>query len=97
VAGPADRAKVCRWEENQQVTWTGDVPVGLFKGDRTVTLSDKGSGSVDFTVREVFIGPMLCMIKGSLPDMNPAFVGFCQGLKSRAECPRCSAGRRRVW
>jgi len=83
--GRAFPVKVAQLDENQQMTWTGGMPLGLFKGVRTFTLSDNGNGSVDFTLREVFSGPMLFMIKGSLPDMNPAFVGFCQGLKSRAE------------
>lgn len=60
-------------------------PFGLFKGLRTYTLAPTGNGSVTFTMHEVFSGPMLGMIRKSIPDMTDAFHQFVAGLKSRAE------------
>ncbi|GAB5546799.1 MAG: hypothetical protein SangKO_065590 [Sandaracinaceae bacterium] len=38
-----------------------------------------------FTLTEVFSGPMLALIGGSIPDMSDAFEKFVAGLKARAE------------
>jgi hypothetical protein len=77
--------KVTELVENERMTWSGGMPLGLFKGVRTFTLSSRDDGKVDFEMREVFSGPFLGMIKGSLPDMTEAFEGFAEGLKTRAE------------
>ncbi len=83
-----DRAfpvKVTEFVPGRKMTWTGGMPLGLFKGVRTFTLSPKGDGSIDFTVREEFSGPLLSMFAGSLPDMTKPFEDFAAGLKARAE------------
>lgn len=84
--GRAFPVKVTEFVPNQKMTWSGGMPLGLFKGVRTFTLAPKGSG-VEFTLHEVFSGPMLALIGGSIPDMTEAFQGFVAGLKSRAEKP----------
>ncbi len=66
------------------MTWEGGMPLGLFKGVRSFTLTPQGEAQ-HFELREVFSGPMLFMIGSSLPDMTGAFEGFCAGLKARAE------------
>lgn len=76
--------KVTELRENEQMTWSGGMPLGLFKGVRTFTLDPSGE-AVQFTLREEFTGPMLALIGGSLPDMTEAFEAFCAGLKRRAE------------
>ncbi|MBX3064665.1 MAG: SRPBCC domain-containing protein [Anaerolineae bacterium] len=65
--------------------WVGGMPLGLFKGVRTFTLTPKSDGSVDFSVKEEFTGPLLPMFAGSLPDMTEPFRDFVAGLKARAE------------
>lgn len=83
-----DRAfpvKVTQFLPRQGMTWTGGMPLGLFKGVRTFTLTPKNNGSVDFTVREEFSGPLLPLIGKSLPDMTKPFQEFVAGLKARAE------------
>jgi hypothetical protein len=84
--GRAFPVKVTEFVPNQKMTWTGGMPLGLFKGVRTFTLAPQGNG-VEFTLHEVFSGPMLALIGGSIPDMTSAFQGFVQGLKARAEKP----------
>ena len=78
-------AKVTEFVPGQRMTWTGGMPLGLFKGVRTFTLIPKGDGSHDFTVREEFSGPLLPLFAGSLPDMTQPFGDFVAGLKARAE------------
>lgn len=69
---------------NQHMTWVGGMPFGLFKGVRTYALMPKG-GAVEFTIREDFSGPMLGMIKSSIPDMTQEFRELAAGLKAKAE------------
>ena len=61
------------------------MPLGLFKGVRTFTLSPRADGGVDFALREEFSGPLLALFAGSLPDLNKTFEAFAAGLKARAE------------
>ena len=75
-----------------RMVWSGGMPLGLFKGVRTFSLSPSGSpaGSpagdgVRFELHETFDGLMLPLIAKSLPDMTEAFQAFCKGLKERAE------------
>lgn len=83
-----DRAfpvKVTEFVPGRQMTWTGGLPLGLFKGARTFTLAPRGDGSIDFTVRETFSGPLLPLFARTLPDMTKPFEDFVAGLKARAE------------
>jgi hypothetical protein len=83
--GRAFPVKVTELTPNRIMTWTGGMPFGLFTGVRTYTLDSRSDGNVDFTMHEVFSGPMLGLIGKSIPDMNAAFAQFCSGLKSRSE------------
>lgn len=78
-------ATVSTFTPNKYMEWTGGMPLGLFKGVRSFRLDEKTDGSVDFTLREEFSGPLLFMMKSQLPDMTEAFQGFVAGLKARAE------------
>ncbi|OJT24824.1 hypothetical protein BO221_10455 [Archangium sp. Cb G35] len=82
--GRAFPVKVSEFVPHQKMTWTGGMPLGLFKGVRTFTLTPRGD-QVEFTLHEVFSGPMLALIGGSIPDMSDAFQKFVEGLKRRAE------------
>lgn len=77
--------KVSEFTPPLKMTWTGGIPLGLLRGERTFTLSELKSGVTEFSMREVFSGPMLALIGGSIPDMTEAFEGFVAGLKARAE------------
>jgi len=83
--GRAFPAKVTEFQPGRKMTWTGGMPLGLFKGVRTFTLIPQGDGSVEFILRETFSGPMLLLIGGTIPDMTEPFQGFVAGLKARAE------------
>jgi hypothetical protein len=67
-----------------RMVWSGGMPLGLFKGVRTFTLTPQGD-SVRFEMREVFSGPLSPLIERSLPDLQPAFDEFAASLKRRAE------------
>ena len=82
--GRAFPVKVTDLVPNEKMTWSGGMPLGLFKGERTFVLREDGGHTV-FTLREVFSGPMLRLIGKSIPNMTEAFEKFAAGLKQRAE------------
>lgn len=71
-------------EAIRQMTWSGGMPLGLFKGVRTFRLTPEGSGTT-FAMREEFSGPLLPLIWRTMPDLQPSFDQFTAGLKARAE------------
>lgn len=82
--GRAFPVKVTELVPNERMTWSGGMPLGLFKGERTFVLREDGDRTV-FTVREEFSGPMLRLIGKSIPNMTEAFEEFAAGLKRRVE------------
>ena len=76
--------KVGDWAPSSGMTWTGGMPLGLFKGVRTFSLS-AADGGTRFIMEEVFTGPLLGMISRSMPDLQPSFDQFTAGLKKAAE------------
>ena len=83
--GRAFPVKVTTLVPNETMVWSGGMPLGLFKGERTYSLRAVDGGRTEFRMREVFSGPMLKLIGKSIPDMSEAFDGFAAGLKDRAE------------
>lgn len=69
----------------RSMRWSGGMPLGLFKGERTFTLRPGDSGETDFKLREEYTGPLLGLIWRSMPDLGPSFEKFASGLKHRAE------------
>lgn len=82
--GRAFPVKVTALEPNARMVWTGGMPLGLFKGERTFTLTPR-DGGVDFAMREVFSGLLSPLIERSIPDLQPAFDELAAALKRRAE------------
>jgi hypothetical protein len=76
--------KVTEFSPAERMTWSGGMPLGLFKGVRTFTLAPE-DGATRFTMREEYTGPMLPLIWRSMPDLQPSFDQFARGLKARAE------------
>ena len=68
----------------ERMVWTGGMPLGLFKGVRTFTLTPEGSAT-RFEMREEYTGPLLPMIWRSMPDLGRSFEQFARGLKAKAE------------
>lgn len=83
--GRAFPVKVAVVEPSRVMTWTGGMPFGLFKGVRTLTLLGTSPSQTSFTMREVFTGPMLGAVSKKMPDLQPSFDRFAEGLKAEAE------------
>jgi uncharacterized protein YndB with AHSA1/START domain len=77
--------KVTELDEPQAMTFTGGMPLGLFKGVRRYTLTPNGNGSTHFTMREEYTGAMLGLIWKSIPDLSGSFTQFAEGLKRQVE------------
>ena len=76
---------VAELEPGHGMTWRGGMPLGLFRGVRTYSLTPDGDGRTRFDMREEFSGPLAPLIWRSMPDMNPSFRQFAEGLKQRVE------------
>lgn len=83
--GRAFPVTVAEFRPHRKMLWTGGMPLGLFRGERSFTLDPTSRGGTEFTLREVFSGPLLPLIGRSLPDMTEPFAAFAAGLKKRAE------------
>jgi hypothetical protein len=83
--GRAFPLKVTEFTPGERMVWTGGMPLGLFKGERTFTLAERGKGTVEFRMSEVFNGLLSPLIERSIPDLQPAFDQFAADLKKRAE------------
>lgn len=70
---------------SQRMVWRGGMPLGLFKGVRTFTLTDDNNGQIDFQMQEVFSGLMAPLIVRSMPDLTESFEQFATCLKAKAE------------
>ena len=78
------KPRVSKVEPGRSMIWS-DGMAPMFKGVRTFTLTPKGDGSTEFSMREEFSGLMLPLIKGSLPDFGPVFEAYAEDLKRAAE------------
>jgi hypothetical protein len=83
--GRAFPVKVTDFTPGRLMRWSGGMPLGLFKGERTFTLTPQGNGSTSFKVREEYTGPLLGLMWRSMPNLQPSFDQFANGLKQRAE------------
>jgi hypothetical protein len=87
-AKPAGRAfplRVTAFVPPQTMVWSGGMPLGLFTGTRTFTLTPTQDGQVAFAMREEFGGLLAPLITRSIPDLQPAFDMFAADLKRRVE------------
>lgn len=78
------KLKVSDVDAPNKFVFSSGMPLGLFKGERTYTLTPKGDAT-EFSMREEYSGPMAGMIVKSIPDLQPSFEKFAAGLKAKAE------------
>ena len=83
--GRAFPVKVTELTPGRRMTWSGGMPLGMFRGVRTFTLTPGTDGTTRFTMRGEYTGPLLPLIWRSMPDLGPSFRQFANGLKQRAE------------
>jgi hypothetical protein len=77
--------KVTAFEPNRKIVLTGGMPLGLFKSERTHTLTANKDGSTTFHTEEVFSGLLLPIFGKNIPDLTENFKNFAAALKQQAE------------
>jgi hypothetical protein len=85
AAGRAFPLRVTEFAPPQRMVWAGGMPLGLFTGARTFTLTPTADGEVGFAMREEYSGLLAPLITRSIIDLQPAFDTFAADLKRRAE------------
>lgn len=83
--GRAFPLQVTEFDANRRMQWTGGMPLCLFTGRRTYTLTEASPGEIEFAMREEFSGLMAPLITRSIPGLKPSFDQFAADLKARAE------------
>lgn len=63
-------------EAPRRMVWSGGMPLGLFTGRRTFTLTSSQGGGVEFSMREEFTGLLAPLITTSIPDLQLALDTF---------------------
>lgn len=66
------------------MTWTGGIPLRLYKGVRTFTLSPQ-SGMTHLRVKEEFSGPLLGLKGKTMADTEQSLTDYVNAVKERAE------------
>ena len=82
--GRAFALKVTEFQPPSRMVWSGGMPFGLFTGARRFQLSPKGD-QTEFFMREEFAGLLSGLIGKSIPDLQPSFEKFADGLKRLSE------------
>ncbi|MEO0558606.1 MAG: SRPBCC domain-containing protein [Bacteroidota bacterium] len=84
----SDRAfpvTVTHFVPGSKMVWRGGMPLGLFVGVRTFSLEPLADGVTRFTTSERYSGPLLPLMRRSIPDLQPFFDRFAASLRQRAE------------
>lgn len=85
LSAQAFPVKITAFEPNRKLVLTGGMPLGLFKSERTHTLTANKDGSTTFHTEEIFSGLLLGVFGRTIPDLTENFQGFVAALKKRAE------------
>lgn len=81
----AFKLTVTEFSPPRSMVWADGMPLGLFKGVRTYTLTPREDGATEFSMEEIFSGLLEPLISKSIPDMSESFEQFADGLKTAAE------------
>lgn len=77
--------KVDEFDAPKRMVWSDGMPLGLFTGTRSYTLTPLDGGRTEFTMEEGYTGLLAPLITRSIPDMTESFEEFAAGLKTAAE------------
>ena len=85
LSAQAFPVKVTAFEPDRKMVLTGGMPMGLFKSERTHTLTPNKDGSITFHTEEIFSGLLLPVFGKNIPDLTENFKNFAAALKKQAE------------
>jgi hypothetical protein len=78
------KLKVAEMNAPTRMVWSDGMPLGLFTGRRTYTITSNANGC-EFTMVEAFTGPLAALITRFIPDLTDSFNTFADCVKSAAE------------
>ena len=78
------RLTVAEMDAPTRMIWTDGMPLGLFTGTRTYSLTPDGDATV-FSMVEALTGPLAGLITKMIPDLTESFEQFADGLRVAAE------------
>lgn len=78
------RLHVAAYDAPGRMVWQDGMPLGLFKGIRSFELTPSPTGT-RFYVKEVYVGPLAFLITRMIPDLQPSFEKFADGVARMAE------------
>ena len=81
--------RVTAFERQSRMEWTGGLPLGLFVGVRTFTITP-GDGVVEFRMHLRMSGPLAPLIVRSVGDRQPEIDGFSAALRAHVEQHKAS-------
>jgi len=87
LSAQAFPVRVTKFEPNQKMVLTGGMPLGLFKSERTHSLTAISDGKTTFHTEEIFSGLLLPVFGKNIPDLTENFRNFAAALKKQAEKP----------
>ncbi|HEX9607288.1 MAG TPA: SRPBCC domain-containing protein [Gemmatimonadaceae bacterium] len=76
--------RVTSFDALKRMEWVGGLPLGLFVGRRSFTVTPV-AGGVEFKLHLRMSGPLSSLILRSVGDRQPEIDSFSAALKSRAE------------
>jgi hypothetical protein len=79
------KLKVTHLESPKTFTLSGGLPLNLFRGDRTITLTPQPDGTTEFKMREVFSGFLSPIMGRMIPDLTESFETYAEALKQKCE------------
>ena len=77
--------KVSGVQPQRAMVWSDGMPFGLFRGVRTISLRPLGDSETEFSMQELYSGPLAKLITKAIPDLDESFAQFADGLKQAAE------------
>jgi uncharacterized protein YndB with AHSA1/START domain len=80
----AFRLKIVELDEPSLLRLSSGMPLGVFRGVRTYTVEPQSGGTL-FTMCEEYSGLLAGMITRSIPDLQPSFEHFADGLQQQVE------------
>jgi uncharacterized protein YndB with AHSA1/START domain len=78
------KLKVAEMNAPTRMVWSDGMPLGLFTGRRTYTITSNANGC-EFSMVEAFTGPLAALITRVIPDLTDSFNTFADCVKSAAE------------
>ena len=78
------KLRVTEMAAPSRMVWGDDMPLGLFRGERTY-LVEPLEGVTHFEMTEEYTGLLAGLFTKAIPDLSPSFNLFADNLKTAAE------------